>query len=268
MRYEEAKPFLKEGMKVKIISGACCYNTEGKTGIWNEQNNRLVELEGVGYGWCSLGPAAIIDILTESDGVTPWKDPRVKTEEPKFKVGDKLKKKTDGDVIELLENNRPGHWISIESVSGCSHWSENWLEENTVKLPDEPETKIDNPGIVISPEIIQQAVKAVRKYDFWSPSLVDWERYMLSNQYYYGLPIFTGEPKKEKTMNNVFQAIKAKLSPTDRTLVKHGYLNSDGSRTESYESQLKEQEIKELIEAQDTSTFRKELAEELREDEE
>lgn len=74
--------------------------------------------------------------------------------------------------------------------------------------------------------------------------------------------------RKESKMNNIFQAIKAKMSPTDRTLVKHGYLNSDGTRSSMYEDQLREMAIKKLMDAEDTADFRAELASELKQDEE
>lgn len=72
--------------------------------------------------------------------------------------------------------------------------------------------------------------------------------------------LFNRKPTK---MNNIFQAIKAKLNPTDRELVKHGYLNADGTRTGMYEMQLKEMADKKMVDAEDTKEFRKELAKEL-----
>jgi hypothetical protein len=70
--------------------------------------------------------------------------------------------------------------------------------------------------------------------------------------------------EKEQPMN-VIQAIKAKLSPVDRILVRNGYLNSNGTRTSMYDEELKKVAIAKLIEAEDTSDFRKELAKELKE---
>ena len=69
-------------------------------------------------------------------------------------------------------------------------------------------------------------------------------------------------------MNSIFKSIKAKLSPTDRVLVKHDYLNPDGTRTSRYEDNLREVALNKLIEAEDTAEFRAELAKELKADEE
>ncbi len=74
--------------------------------------------------------------------------------------------------------------------------------------------------------------------------------------------------RKESTMNSIFQAIKAKLSPVDKTLVKHNYLNSDGTRSSMYDEQLQQIAMRKLIDAEDTADFRAELAAELKEDKE
>lgn len=66
--------------------------------------------------------------------------------------------------------------------------------------------------------------------------------------------------QKETTQMQVIKAIKAKLSPVDRTLVKNGYLTSTGERTGKYDSELWESIQAELIAEADTKEFRKELA--------
>ena len=71
------------------------------------------------------------------------------------------------------------------------------------------------------------------------------------------------QAQKENNQMSVIKMIKAKFSPVDKILVKHGYLTDKGERTSMYEQELKDAAIADLIEAQDTKTFRQELSEAL-----
>lgn len=67
---------------------------------------------------------------------------------------------------------------------------------------------------------------------------------------------------------SLVKAIKARVSPTDRTLAKHGYLDGRGERTSQYEDELWQAIRERMIDAEDTAEFRKELAAGLRDEDE
>lgn len=80
MKYLDAKKYLKVGMKIKILASKCCPGAVG-----NVDRIESIESNGDPRGEKNWGGVHVpgtnypeseeIEILTEADGVTPWKNP-------------------------------------------------------------------------------------------------------------------------------------------------------------------------------------------------
>lgn len=261
MKYSEAKKYLKVGMMVRIIKyGGTDYQSENRIKMRDE----VVKLigndnEGWFYFYSQINRGSIftddseeLEILTEADGTTPWVNP-----EPKFKVGDRVRGLPNGYVItnegwegEVTRVQDGFIWVKGPGLLQSTMVYSEYFENITPKIDSCATLTMEN---------LNKAIVSMCN----SPNPYSFEASYTAN------PILTKPLKsfkrKESIMESVFAAIKAKLSPTDRMLVKHGYLNSDGTRTSNYESQLKEMAMKKLLEAEDTKEFRDELAAELKE---
>lgn len=193
-------------------------------------------------------------------------------ETPTFKVGDIVKHKKTGRIDEV--ESVPG-MIDYDS-RGFGKAEEGFLlKSGNWSFQDEWEkSDLDyNPKDEVVKEDVAFKKEEPKLHLRYNPLAEQLESYTYSGDY---KPFSVQESivtlinssteVKEKPMNSIFQAIKAKLSPTDRVLVKNGYLNSDGSRTSMYESELLKVANQKLIEAEDTADFRKALAKELKED--
>lgn len=285
MKYSEAKQYLKEGMTVRVIThNSYSGNYAGKK----------YKIDAVGSGNitnlafnCIGGPLIYQDdefeILTNPDG-SKWIKPselhekgcdmdldhegRCAKDKPQFKVGDRVRVIEVTDCmsgfsvgneavidntslgnsyrfqIRINKNNLIGYCDSknLELVEECADFKEK-------PLPEKVEYSISIPVQGPSTTYIIKPGQIFRLNDF--PT-----NYTVTSS----LKSFN---RKKTTMHSIFESVKAKLSPTDRTLVGAGYLNSDGTLTESYKENLKEMALQRLINAEDTAAFRKELAAEI-----
>lgn len=277
MKFEEAKPFLKEGMKVKGISISVFHDEcDGVIGTIKFFGNDIhMVYPGSNYG-AYLDNGDELEILTKEDGITPWEDPRKEpADPPKFKVGDRVR---------VLKANISTHLIGKEQIitkiengriytEGSYHgWCNDKNTGEFLELLPSEEPKCNHDLDVICIHCVKvyhpsaEEPKEERPHYFVlgsNPAAIN-----IVEEKIFSYPNY--QPKsfkrKESKMNSVIQSLQAKLKPTDKTLVKHGYLNSDGTRTGMYEDQLREMAIKKLIDAEDTKEFRAELASELKED--
>lgn len=313
MKYSECKEYLKEGMKCRLL--VCDDSCQGEVQLFK----RITEAGNIGFDHhlelVNLGSNELeLEILTEADGVTPWKDPRV-SETPKFKVGDRVicvNKIKEGEV-DYGSGWELGKVFTIEEISDFERpilWPKptgHGIYSDCVELLPEKKPKFkvgdkvrDSIGRIDTVKLIpgmyeydmrdyvksdQGFVLENQDWDFQK----DWEllpaeelkvykdEFSYQHSPWYGNPTlsciewareyYLKKPRlfkrKESKMNSIIKSIQAKLNPVDRTLVKHGYLNSNGTRTGMYEDQLREMAIEKLIVAEDTEEFRKELATEL-----
>lgn len=280
MKFSEAREFLKEGMRLKVLSVAprsSWLHTMGRECTLNYFSGRTGRGDtDIGM----LGDNDELEILTEADGVTPWKDPRVK-EQPKFKVGDRVRivnrdsdnttggedfYKPNGDVGETgfihSESGNFSYHFRIEGKNGKYYGL--FKSSDLELLPaEEPEEKSeDKKWYLIDPRAAGKMTRVLTGIDVG----VEGRDHIM--QVYYSIGDGSSEPapksklfnRKESKMNSLIQSIKAKLSPVDKKLVKAGYLNPDGTQTDMYIQELKELAIRKLVDAEDTKEFRKEIA--------
>jgi hypothetical protein len=131
MTYEEAKPFLKEGMTVRLwfYDGESYVKAISKIEndkLWGFSDKWLNE-----NGYFHAKPDAKIEILTNPDG-TPWVHP----DKQKFKVGDRVRIVRDNPsenysgkdvgytftIAELSERAGGGHWCREERGVAGGVW--------------------------------------------------------------------------------------------------------------------------------------------------
>lgn len=123
MKYSEARDLLKKGMWINILSNGC--STHQKPG---EDIGRYRIREAGHNLMCAAGEETCeLEILTEADGVTPWKSPRQNGR--KYKRGDRVVT-ANGDVITLTEPFKSGSefaWHSQERIRDCASWTEDYI---------------------------------------------------------------------------------------------------------------------------------------------
>jgi hypothetical protein len=226
------------------------------------------------YPYLKVILASDLSSVTERSECSPKDSP--KGSQSEFKVGDRvrvLKRKNAlgtirdidsvGDIqIELDELKEadfkdpfPGTW--------CFKYDGY---KDLEKIKDDPITTSYSKPITIDTESIQRVMNTMHQQMT--------ENWKLMNFPIYGYKPFSlinpfSEPKATETKGtsmSIIKSIKTKLPTNDRILMKHGYLDEKGNRTSMYESELKSVAMQKLIDAEDTTAFRKELAEALKED--
>ena len=110
----------------------------------------------------------------------------------------------------------------------------------------------------------------------WGDIMKECAQRCVNHEYIYGksLPdkynnFNNGESQKgnkRMSVNKIMNSIKANLSPVDRKLVKAGFLDSKGERTDEYNCELDGMIRNEAREAMDTKVLREKLAKSIKED--
>lgn len=117
MKYEESQEFLKEGMKVKVV--------KGRYSSFDRYNGKEFSICSINFDHeiafdCEDGPLIYKDtdefeILTEADGMTPWKDPRV--EKLPFEIGQRV------------TGQRMGMEFTGKFRGQCTYYESDWAIE-------------------------------------------------------------------------------------------------------------------------------------------
>lgn len=189
---------------------------------------------------------------------------------PKYKVGWFIKCKND-NWKEVRDVGRQGYLLgrtastkeTAKHTDNDDWWTEDEIEKHLITTC-EPFTE-SSEGTTLSEATLRGAIDQLKDCD-------PVPRFYFSPEALWGKSLFESiteplAPRKESKMS-VIKALKAKLSPTDRTLVRHGYLTNTGERTSTYESELRDAVMSRLIEEEDTKEFRDELARALKEEDE
>lgn len=255
MRYEEAKPHLKKGMKLHYTR---CDQGERDCretfyDILEEQirsQNNLGKLDH----WPITDELLEFEILTQEDGITPWIHP----DKQEFKVGDRVKViKIDREwpyyvnslnkaldkigTITAFVNSYDFVTVEIDGEQ-CRPWNycKDWLEKI-----EEPENKGIVDSLTLKQTTLNNAIQEVvqnwsliqsprfypESYKFERPILIRWD---------------SGPTPKKGFMSNIVQKIKdLALSDTDRILRKHNLEDNCSNPTEDAIGMMHDEIIKE-----------------------
>jgi hypothetical protein len=165
MKYEEAKPYLKEGMTIKIIGGDTPY--------WSSYRGKIFKVRLVNGNDCFFGedkktgvlnkPYEELEILTDEHG-NPWCFPDKQT----FKVGDRVRMKRgsfnvnsfEGEAIYRGQSEASARCIALELLTErkCGSAQNGWWNyikedlDDMEKLSPSDEPKPEKKFMNITPD--------------------------------------------------------------------------------------------------------------------